>query len=71
MSTNVDCDTYHYTTSYRVYSIVNTFEPSEAHCRFGYYPSSLSLTVGGELHKAQLLLAFAAEEAYRNDDLIQ
>ncbi|CDN03877.1 hypothetical protein KPSB59_4300012 [Klebsiella quasipneumoniae subsp. quasipneumoniae] len=26
MSTNVDSATYHYTTSYRVYSIANTFE---------------------------------------------
>ena len=26
MSTNVDSTTYHYTTSYRVYSIANTFE---------------------------------------------
>ena len=49
------------TTSYHVYSIVSTLEPSEAHRRFSYSPSPLSLTVGGESHRAQLQLAFAAQ----------
>lgn len=49
------------TTSYHVYSIVSTLDPSEAHRRFSYSPSPLLLTVGGESHRAQLQLAFAVQ----------
>ncbi len=48
-------------TSYRVYSIVSKLRSYEAHHRFSYSPLPLSLTVGGESHRAQLQLAFAAQ----------